>query len=410
MIAEGLASGWRVHDASGSSSDLKLDADVAIVGTGAGGGTAAEILAKAGLRVVMIEEGPLHSSSDFHMLEAQAYPQLYQESAGRKTKDKGINILQGRCVGGSTTVNWTSSFRTPPATLEYWQRNFGLAELTVEELAPWFAMMERRLSIAPWTIAPNANNDALRRGAERLGIPTGTMQRNVTGCWNLGYCGLGCPTQAKQSMLVTTIPAALSLGAVLVSRARALRLIVEKDRVTGLECAALDASGLRPGPHKVTVSARHCVLAAGAIGSPALLLRSQAPDPYRAGRPAHLPAPYLRVRRRHAGAGGRLRRRAAERLLGPFPGDRPDRRPGRLQAGSAPAAPAAHGHDPARLRRIPRPADAADALHPGDHRADARRLPRAQSRRNRRAQSRTARRCSTIRSPIFSGTACAARS
>jgi len=281
VITEGLANGWRVHDASRLSADLKLDADVAIVGTGAGGGTAAEIFAKAGLAVVMIEEGPLSSTSDFHMLEAQAYPQLYQESAGRKTKDKGINILQGRCVGGSTTVNWTSSFRTPPATLDYWQRSFGLTELTVEELAPWFAMMERRLDIAPWAIAPNANNDALRRGAERLGIPTGTMRRNVRECWNLGYCGLGCPTQAKQSMLVTTIPAALSEGGVLVTRARAHRLKIEKGRVTGLECAALDASGLRPGPHKVTVSARHCVLAAGAIGSPALLLRSQTPDPYR---------------------------------------------------------------------------------------------------------------------------------
>ena len=233
VIAEGLASGWRVHDASRLGADLKLDTDVVIVGTGAGGGTAAEILAKAGLRVVMIEEGPLRSSSDFHMLESQAYPELYQESAGRKTKDKGIGILQGRCVGGSTTVNWTSSFRTPPATLEYWQRRFGLTELTVEELAPWFAMMERRLSIAPWATAPNANNDALRRGADQLGIPTGTMRRNVTGCWNLGYCGLGCPAQAKQSMLVTTIPAALSQGAVLVSRARALRLMHREGRRHG---------------------------------------------------------------------------------------------------------------------------------------------------------------------------------
>jgi choline dehydrogenase-like flavoprotein len=141
--------------------------------------------------------------------------------------------------------------------------------------------MEHRLNIEPWGVAPNANNDALLRGAQRLGISTGIMRRNVSGCWNLGYCGTGCPTQAKQSMLVTTIPASLDLRAVLVSRARALRLIVAGERVTGLECAALDVSGLRPGPYKVTVSARHCVLAAGAIGSPALLLRSQVPDPHR---------------------------------------------------------------------------------------------------------------------------------
>ncbi|HTS52343.1 MAG TPA: GMC family oxidoreductase [Burkholderiales bacterium] len=284
-VAEGLAAGWSATNASKLAGDLRLDADVAIVGTGAGGGTAAEILTKAGLRVVMLEEGPLMSSSAFHMRESEAYPDLYQESAARKTKDKGIAILQGRCVGGSTTVNWTASFRTPPATLSYWQRVFGLKELTVDELAPWFAVMERRLSIEPWPLPPNENNDVLRRGAAKLGIPTAAIRRNVKGCWNLGYCGEGCPTNAKQSMLVTTIPAALSRGAVLVSRASAQRLVIAKDRVTEVQCVALDASGVRPGAYRVSVKARHFVLAAGAIGTPALLLRSGAPDPHqRLGR------------------------------------------------------------------------------------------------------------------------------
>ncbi|MHB8145487.1 MAG: GMC family oxidoreductase N-terminal domain-containing protein, partial [Vulcanimicrobiaceae bacterium] len=122
-----------IHGIDGSrlERDLHLEADVAIVGSGAGGGTTAEILARAGLRVVLIEEGPLRTSPDFHMLEREAYPQLYQDSAGRRTKDKGILILQGRCVGGSTTVNWTSSFRTPPETLAYWRDRFGLRDYTV---------------------------------------------------------------------------------------------------------------------------------------------------------------------------------------------------------------------------------------------------------------------------------------
>ena len=280
IVADGLAHGWNVRDASTLTADLSLDTDVAIVGTGAGGGTAAEILTRAGLRVILLEEGPFASSKDFKMLEAQAYPQLYQESAGRKTKDKGINILQGRCVGGSTTVNWTASFRTPPAALSYWQQVFGLKDLTVDELAPWFAMMERRLNIAPWALAPNQNNDVLQRGAAKLGIATATIPRNVKACRNLGYCGTGCPVNAKQSMLVTTIPAALTQGAVLVTRARVERLTFVKDRVSALECSALDSSGLRPGSHKITVNARHFVLAAGAIGTPALLLRSRLPDPH----------------------------------------------------------------------------------------------------------------------------------
>ena len=79
---DGLAGGWKVIDASTLDADLMLEADVAIVGTGAGGGTAAEILSNAGLKVVLIEEGPLATSSDFRMREAEAYPQLYQEWYG----------------------------------------------------------------------------------------------------------------------------------------------------------------------------------------------------------------------------------------------------------------------------------------------------------------------------------------
>lgn len=278
-IAQGLRRGWQVRDASKLDRDLHLEADVVIVGTGAGGGTAAEVLSQAGLHVVMIEEGPLKSSSDFHMLERQAYPELYQDSAARQTADKAITILQGRCVGGSTTVNWTSSFRTPPETLAYWRKTFGLDGFTPEFLAPWFALMERRLSIHPWEVAPNENNAVLRRGAAKLGIPTAVIPRNVKGCWNLGYCGLGCPTNAKQSMLVTTIPSALDRGAVLVHHARAEHFTISGDDVSGLVCSALDSQCQQNLPYTITVTAKAYVAAGGAIGSPALLLRSRVPDP-----------------------------------------------------------------------------------------------------------------------------------
>jgi choline dehydrogenase-like flavoprotein len=279
-IAEGLARGWHAYDASTFTSNRVFDCDVAIVGTGAGGGTAAEILSAAGLKVVLVEEGPLRSSRDFHMLEREAYPQLYQESAGRRTKDKGIVILQGRAVGGSTTVNWTSSFRTPAATLAYWNANYGLGAYTPQQLAPWFERMETRLSVHPWDEEPNQNNALLAKGASKLGIPTAVIPRNVKGCYNLGYCGMGCPTNAKQSMLVTTIPAALDRGATLLSRTRAERYVMDGDRITHLECAALDRSGLRPGPHTIRINARTFVTAGGAINSPALLLRSGVPDPH----------------------------------------------------------------------------------------------------------------------------------
>ncbi|HEV3153795.1 MAG TPA: GMC family oxidoreductase [Candidatus Baltobacteraceae bacterium] len=269
-----------IHDASLLTKDLLLEGDVAIVGTGAGGGTAAEILSHAGLRVILIEEGALRSARDFHMLEREAYPDLYQESAARKTKDKGITILQGRTVGGSTTVNWTSSFRTPPETLEYWRTKFGLSGYSPDALAPWFERMEQRLNIHPWPLPPNENNAALQRGAAKLGIATHVIPRNVKGCWNLGYCGMGCPTNAKQSMLITTIPSALRSGAVLVTRARAERISFAGSRASEVVARALRPDGITPSPYAVTVRAAHIVLAGGAIGTPALLLRSEVPDPY----------------------------------------------------------------------------------------------------------------------------------
>jgi choline dehydrogenase-like flavoprotein len=279
-IREGLARGWRVIDARDIDHDPTYEADVAIVGTGAGGATVADILSAAGLRVILIEEGPLKSSSDFRMRESEAYPDLYQASAARKTRDKAINILQGRCVGGGTTVNWTSSFRTPPRTLAHWRDALGIEGYGTDDLAAWFARAEARLSIAPWTVAPNANNAALARGARALGIAHGTIRRNVSGCLNLGYCGMGCPTNAKQSMLVTTIPAALDQGALLLTRTRAQRLAWSGDRASSLECVALDRAGIAPGARRIHVRARTYVAAGGAINTPALLLRSGVPDPH----------------------------------------------------------------------------------------------------------------------------------
>ncbi|TQV89098.1 FAD-binding protein [Aliikangiella coralliicola] len=251
-----------------------MECDVVIVGTGAGGGIAAEILSRSGLKVVMVEEGPLKTSADFKMQEKQAYADLYQEVAGRQTIDKSIQILQGRCVGGSTTVNWTSSFRTPERTLSYWKERFGIKGLSSSELKPWFQWVEQRLNIAPWSIPPNQNNQLLADGLRKLGWEYNVIPRNVSGCANLGYCGMGCPINAKQSMLVSCIPMALSLGSQLIARARAEQILVEKEQVRGVMLSSVDNRGQVKQKNVTFIRARQVILAAGAIGSPAILLRS----------------------------------------------------------------------------------------------------------------------------------------
>ncbi|MBV2130857.1 GMC family oxidoreductase [Arsukibacterium indicum] len=266
-------------DASQFTEDQQFDADIAIIGSGAGGGIAAEQLAQAGFKVLLLEEGAYYTRADFVMEERWAYPHLYQEGAARQTRDGAIGILQGRTVGGSTTVNWTTSIRTPQPTLDYWQSEFGLNFAGADELAPYFVKAEQRLNITPWPIPPNGNNSALQRGCEALGWEYTVINRNVNGCANLGYCGMGCPINGKQSMLVSTIPAAMALGATLISRVSVRQLRWKGDKVNGLEAVPVDQHFQPRSDIRIRIRAKHYILAAGAIGSPAVLLRSKVPNP-----------------------------------------------------------------------------------------------------------------------------------
>jgi choline dehydrogenase-like flavoprotein len=273
---QGLASGWKVHDAR-SLASRTLTCDVLIIGSGAGGGVTAEMLTQAGLKVLIVEEGPLKTSTDFRQNEAEAYATLYQEGGARQSMDRVISILQGRCVGGSTVVNYTTSFRTPDSTLAHWRDELGLKDITSPALQDSFARMEERLHITPWDVPLNRNNSLLEAGIQASGGQAHRIQRNVKGCWNLGSCGMGCPTNAKQSMLVTTLPAALQGGATLLHHLRAERFEYAHGQVQRLVAQPVALSG-DPAGSPITIQAKHYVLAAGGINSPALLLRSETPD------------------------------------------------------------------------------------------------------------------------------------
>lgn len=278
-IAEGLTRGWRHIDASALTTDQQFETDVVIIGTGAGGGIAAELLTQAGFKVLMLEHGAFYSSSDFRQQERWAYPQLYQDGAGRKTKDQAISILQGRTVGGSTTVNWTTSIRTPANTLKYWEQAFGLDFASTGALDPFLDLATGRLNISEWQLTPNHNNGILQRGCQALGWEYTVIHRNVKGCANTGYCGMGCPLNAKQSMLVTTIPAALDAGATLISRVSARELVWRGDQIQELWAVPVDLHFQTDPRLKIRIRARHYILAGGAMNSPALLLRSKVQDP-----------------------------------------------------------------------------------------------------------------------------------
>ena len=89
-----------------------------------------------------------------------------------------------------------------------------------------------------------------------------------------GYCGMGCPVDAKQSMLITYLPDAVERGARVVSRCRVDKLVVAAGGVERAECSVIGDDGYNPSGRRLTVAARRFILAAGGIGSPSILIRS----------------------------------------------------------------------------------------------------------------------------------------
>ncbi|HUI27236.1 MAG TPA: GMC family oxidoreductase [Candidatus Kryptonia bacterium] len=257
--------------------DLKLSAEVCVIGSGAGGAVIAKELAEAGRDVVLLEQGGHYTKEDFTQREDEMMPLLYEEMGQRATVDQSIVILQGRNIGGSTVHNLCYCFRTPAPILEKWQREDGVREMSYADLVPSFERVERMLKVKP--IQPhevNALNNKIRAGCEKLGYHGLVANHNRENCTQSGFCLLGCPFDAKQSMLITYIPAADRAGARIYANCPVRRLVTSARRVRAIKGEVVDALG-RPR-HRFRVDAQIVVLSAGAINSPQLLLQSGIAD------------------------------------------------------------------------------------------------------------------------------------
>jgi choline dehydrogenase-like flavoprotein len=248
-----------------------LRADAVVVGTGAGGGPAAAALAEAGLEVALLEAGPHLQSADFRDDEWSMRTRLGRiQSTGDATQ----SFYAGTCVGGSTVVNDALCWRPPPEVLAGWRQEYALAELSDEHFAAYVERAWSDVHAEPTRRSHvNKNADALARGAQALGWANEAMPRNVQGCARLGRCNLGCPTNAKQSTLVTYVPRAERAGARLFANVRVRRVRVRSGRAEGVEALRIDStSGQVVG--EISIDAPLVLLAAGALGTPAVLLRS----------------------------------------------------------------------------------------------------------------------------------------
>ena len=247
---------------------VTLDCDVCVVGSGAGGGTAAAVLADAGLDVVVLEAGDYLDDGDFDGAELDGYSRLYLSAGALASSDQSVGLFAGECLGGGTVVNFTTSFRTPDQIRQEWAA-YGVGAMASHDYTRSLDAVWDRLGVTTDHSRPSRREQVMKGGLEALGWHVDLMPRNVRGCDEAlcGYSPFGCLVGAKQSTTKTWLVDAWGRGARILVRTRAERVAIENGRAQGVYARTSDG-------HRVTVRARAVVVAAGAIHTPALLRRS----------------------------------------------------------------------------------------------------------------------------------------
>jgi choline dehydrogenase-like flavoprotein len=250
-------------------SDREERVDVVIVGTGPGGAAAARVLAQAGARVLLLEEGP----PEMRFARNQGHTMRYHMQEGGAMVAQGnayTPIAAGRGVGGGSLINSAIAWRCPDKVLDGWTPVLGTERFSAAAMRPVYDELWELLGI--WPTRPEiagANNDLIVRGVRALGLDGGYLQRATPGCVGCGVCYFGCPSLGKASVNLNLLVEAVEAGARILADTKVEGFLLEGDRCVGVTGTMRDPdTGVAGG--RVTVRAQHVVVAAGGIGTPRL--------------------------------------------------------------------------------------------------------------------------------------------
>ncbi|SDJ97670.1 Choline dehydrogenase [Actinopolyspora mzabensis] len=252
--------------------------DIVVIGSGFGGAITAYHLAAGGADVILLERGPWLNSSDFEhdFLLGSSYTRVFDFVVG-----DGMSVLAGNCVGGGSVVYFAAMPRAPRFTFERHGsigRRMWPASITRDTLDPWYDRVSRALPVTPqdWHDTSYAGGlwAAVCDHSGRTANPLPTAIDNDA-CTNCNWMMAGCRFDAKRSLLLNYLPAAVSHGTDIRPLHEVQHLSRTPDGDYRVHFTTVDDTDYRVHTGSGTVDAKIVVVAAGAGASPVILQRSR---------------------------------------------------------------------------------------------------------------------------------------
>jgi len=254
--------------------DLSLEVDYVVVGSGAGGATAANELARGGATVALIEAGPWRDPEDYPSSTYGAMRDVFDDWGVGIARGRALwPIVQASCVGGTTVINCAICVRTPEDVMLHWERDLGVGNKAWRD-AIWKHQDKLEVELCAEVVPPAAAGRSsllAAKGAEAVRYDGHPMTRYVKGCVGSGQCLQGCKQLKKQSLNLQFVPEVMALGGTVLSCAPAERVLLEGRRAVGVSGRFREPVTRRKGG-RYTVRARKAVVVAASVTRTAPLL------------------------------------------------------------------------------------------------------------------------------------------
>ncbi|OLN95349.1 Long-chain-alcohol oxidase FAO2-like protein 1 [Colletotrichum chlorophyti] len=264
-----------------------METDVVIIGSGCGGAVCAQVLAEAGYRVAVVEKSYHFPPSQLPMSQELACHYLFENGGFIGTDDGSTNVLAGSCWGGGGSVNWSVSLQTQGYVRKEWADENGLPFFTSTSFQDSLDRVCEYMGVDSKHVVHNKRASYLLDGSHKLGWHAGPAPQNTGGeVHNCGRCHLGCRSNKKKGPAASWLPAAAKAGGVFVEGLDVERVLFDemgdRRRAIGVrgKWISRDADGGVSGPvderitRDIIIKAKRVIVAAGALFSPLILMRS----------------------------------------------------------------------------------------------------------------------------------------